>query len=81
MYIYLHVEKLPLTHPLHKANLWNVFEQNLHESSIGFHYFIAILKLGSKSIDLILSGMSSHILGVKDDNNSVALYTNFTGLV
>ena len=56
-------------------------QQNLHEQSLGFHCFIAILKVGSRSIDLILSGMSSHILGVKDDNNSMSLYTNFAGLV
>ena len=42
---------------------------------------ITILKTGSKSIDLVLSGMSSPILGDKNDNDFVFLYTDFTGLV
>ena len=58
-----------------------LFDQVLHGKSPGFHCFIANLKSGSKSIDLILLGMSFHTLGANKDNDSVLLYTDFTGLV
>ena len=70
-------------HSLHKANLWNVCSTvtSLHGQSLDFHCFIANLKVRSKSIDLKLSGMSSYILGTKNDKDSIPLYTDFTGLV
>ena len=45
--------------------------QNLHGQSLGFHCFIVILKAGSKSIDLIILEISSHILGSKYDDSVV----------
>ena len=36
--------------------------ESLRGQSLGFHCFIAILKVGNESIDLISSGMSSHIV-------------------
>ena len=60
MYIYTYAYTLLLTHPLTQSQL---VECMLHEHSLGFHSFSAIVKVGSESIYLILSGMSSHILG------------------
>ena len=45
--------------------------QNLHGQSLGFHCFVLILKAGSESIDLILLGISSHILVAEYDNDFV----------
>ena len=69
------------TFPLHKASFWNVCSTvtSLQGQSLGFHCFIANLKARSKSLKL--SGMSSYILGTKNDKDSVPLFTDFTGLV
>ena len=53
-------------------------QQSLNRRSFGFHYFIAIVKARSESIDLILPGMSSSILGAKNDNDPVPLCTDYT---
>ena len=45
--------------------------QSLYGQSLDFHCFIAIVKAGSKSIDLILPRMSSSILVARNDNDSV----------
>ena len=57
-----------------------MFDRLLSGQSLGFHCFIANLKAGREWTDLILSGMTSHILGAKNDNDSVFLYTDFAGL-
>ena len=44
-------------------------------------FFYCYFEGGIESIDFILSGISFHILGVKYDNDSVSLNTNFPGLV
>ena len=48
---------------------------SLHGQSLCFHCFIAILKAGRESIDLIPSGMSSHIV-----NNHVYGFQKSAGL-
>ena len=55
--------------------------QSLHGHSLGFPCFVVILKAGSESIDLILSGSSSQVLGVKYANDWVPLYIDFTVMV
>ena len=46
-------------------------KESLHEQSLNLCCFIVILKVGSKPIDLILSGMSFHVLQVENNNGLV----------
>ena len=54
--------------------------QRLHRQPLDFHCFIGILKTRNKSIDLIFLGMSFHISGTKNDNDSVTLYVLYVSL-
>ena len=64
-----------------QSELVNCMLDGVYGQSLGFHSFIANFIGGSDSVDLTLSVISSHNLGAKNDNDSVPLYTNFTGLV
>ena len=64
-----------------QCNLWNLCLIEFTWTITRLQFFIAIATTGSKSFDLILSGMSFRILGAKNDNDLVPLYTDFTGLV
>ena len=55
--------------------------QSLHGQSLGLHCSNVKFKAGSDSVDLVLSRISLHFLGAKYDNDSVPLYTDFTGLI
>ena len=60
-----------------KPNSGMYFRYSLH----ALHCFIAILKDVSKSIELIVLAIGSHILGDKYNNYSVSLNTDFSSVV
>ena len=81
IYIYIHICK-NIQLIIHYIKLaYEMYVQQSLRKMIGFPFSTAFVKTGSNSINFLPSGITFHILGFKNDNDSVFLYTDFKGLV